>query len=134
MTVPDRAAAATAWLEVAAKASQLQNGPVLFEDKVSCLQMFLLFLQSCCHFVQVVRSLKVVPAGFPLSLNAGGMIDSQVQYCRIYYLLAFILIFKSPAEYAFTIPKEIISGSLNVSVKLYPTPGLLCLKFLISFS
>ena len=65
--------------------------------------------------------MRIVPIGFPISVNSGGMIDSKV--CSRTLLLAFERArLQNPASWDFEIP-DVVPGSLNTSVQIYPSPG-----------
>ncbi len=53
----------------------------------------------------VSRTVNVQPLGFPFERSSGGMLDSS-----------------SPGSFEFTLPAEIVRGSLSSSVMVYPTP------------
>ena len=54
---------------------------------------------------KVVRRVNVLPSGFPVAFNAGGLLNSKTPYnCTI------------------TIPADVEAGSVKASAKLYPSP------------
>lgn len=61
--------------------------------------------QAGAHADHVTRTLSVVPAGFPIEIDASGRLDAG-----------------STATHAFRLPAEIAPGSITTSLVFYPSP------------